>query len=156
MGLERSRSKPEGRVPDSLGRLWRFFEAQREAWRAANAGFERRDVAIVDGTRWTIICKIHAVRSQRARVDKLDFRASITVWPGTTAKSKRLARVQGVSNDGRTVKGWRRQFERKIRQQGYRGRWQRFPGGQFGDFWKTLRDARAVLAEVKRLDNLLL
>ena len=154
MGLERSRSRPQGHVPDSLGRLWRFFEVQRDAWRAASAGFERRDVAIVDGTRWTIVCKIHVFLFHSARVDKLNFRASITVWPGTTTKSKRFARVRGVSNDGRTVTEWRRQIERKIRQQGYRGRWQRFPEGRFGDFWKTLSDARAVLAEVKRLDKL--
>jgi len=137
-----------GKKVPPLHRLWRFFEAQRDGWSAANAAFERRDLAVVDGTQWTIICKIHAIRSPNVRMDKFKFRASITVWPGTTTK--------GASEAGLPGMRWRRQFGRKIRQQGYRGRWRRFPGGLFGDFWKTLTDASAVRAEVKRLDKLCL
>jgi hypothetical protein len=154
MRLKRSKSKPRGRVPDSLGPLWRFLEARRDAWVAANAAIERRDVVVVDGARWTMFRKIHANRIKGARSEKLDFRASITIWPGTTIKSAGLARFRGISKDTPTMQAWRRQLERKIRRQGYRGRWRRFPGGQFGDFWKTLSDARAVRAEVKLLDSL--
>src|SRR5262249_14660375 len=123
---------------------------RRDAWRAANASIERRDVAAVDGTRWTIFRKIHANRIKGARAEKLDFRASITIWPGATVKSTWLAR----SDDTPAVQGWRRQVERKVRRQGYRGGWRRSPWGPHGDFWKTLRNARAVRAEVKLLDNL--
>ena len=152
--IKRSSTNAHARVPDSLGRLWWFFEAQHDAWRATNAEIERRDVYIVDKTRCTIFRKIHAIRTQGPRVDKLDFRASITVWSGKTTKSEGFARFRGISNDGPTVKAWRRQIERKIRQQGYRGHWQQTRWGPFGVFWKTLKDARAVLAEVKLLDNL--
>jgi hypothetical protein len=151
--IERSRTKPQRRVPDSLSRLWRFFEARPDAWKAANAGFERRDIAVVNGRRWIIIRKVHANRIKGARLDKLDFRASITIWPGTTTK-RRLARVPGIAKDPPTVQAWRRQIERKIRRQRYRGHWQRSPWGPHGDFWKTLSDARAVGAEVKLLDKL--
>jgi hypothetical protein len=150
--LKGSRSKPTT-VPDNFGRLWRFFEAQRQAWRATNAGFERRNFVIVDRTRWTIICKIHALKFQPTRLEKINFRASITIWPGTMTKSERFARVR-VANAGRPARQWRREAEGKIRKQGYRGRWRRFPGGKFGDFWKTLRDLRAARAEVKLLDSL--
>jgi hypothetical protein len=144
---------PQRRLPGSLDRFWRFLEPRRDAWLAANAAIERRDVVIVDGTRWIIIRKIHANRIKRARLDKLDFRASITIWPGTTTK-RRLVHVPGIAKDPPTVQAWRRQIERKIRRQRYRGHWQRSPWGPHGDFWKTLRDARAVRAEIKRLDNL--
>ena len=154
MRLKRSKSKPQGRIPDSLGRMWRFLEAGRDAWRAANASIERRDVAVVDGTRWTIFRKIHANRIRGDRADKLDFRASITIWPGTTIKSEGLARFRGISKDKPTLQAWRRQLQGKIRKQGYRGRWQRSPWGPHGDFWKTLKAARAVRAEVKLLDEL--
>ena len=142
------------RKKDSLDRLWRFFEARPGAWKAANVGFERRDVAVIDATRWIIIRKIHANRIKGARLEKLDFRASITIWHGSTIKSAGLARFRGISKDTPTVQAWRRQLERKVRRQGYRGRWQRSPWGPHGDFWKTLRDARAARAEVKLLDNL--
>ena len=148
------RSKPQRRAPDSLDRLWRFFEARRAGWIAANAGFERLDVIVIDGSRWAIFRKVHVIRDQAVRMDKFDFRASITIWPGTTTRSKRLVRAPDISNDRPAVQGWRREVQRKIRRQGYRGHWARSPWGRFGDFWKTLKDARAVRAEVERLDKL--
>ena len=152
MGVKRS--KPRGRVRDPLDRLWRFFEEHHGAWWATNAGFERRDVVTVDGTRWTIIYKIHAVRSQGARADKLDFKSSITVWPATTTGRRKPARVRDGSAAGRPTKEWRQKCQREIRQHGYRGRWEKSPAGQFGDFWKTLKDASAVATEVELLDQM--
>ena len=94
------------------------------------------------------------IRNQGVRIDKFEFRASITIWPGKTLRSKRRARARGISNERPAVQGWRREVQRKIRRQGYRGHWARTPWGRCGDFWKTLRDARAVRAEVERLDKL--
>ena len=153
MTLKRSRSKPQGPAPDGLARLWRFFEARRGGWVAANAGFERLDVVVIDRTPWAIFRKVHVLRDQAVRLDKFEFRASITIWPGRTTRNKRLARPRGASND-KPVQGWPLEVQRKIRRQGYRGHWAKSPWGRFGDFWKTLKDARAVRAEVERLDKL--
>jgi hypothetical protein len=152
MGVKRSKRRSS--VRDPLYRLWRFFEEHHGVWWAANAGFERRDAVTVDGTRWTIIYKIHVVRSEGARADKLDFKSSITVWPATTAVRRRPARVPDESDAGRLSKEWRQKCQREIRQHGYRGGWEKSPAGQFGDFWKTLKDASSVATEVKLLDQM--
>ena len=44
--------------------------------------------------------------------------------------------------------------EREIRRHGYSGEWRKSPWGRFGDFWKRLKDAKAVADEAKRLDDL--
>ncbi len=138
MGLKRS--KPHGRVQDSLGRLWRFFEKVDGAWKTANAGFEKRTAVTVDGTPGLIIFKIHAVRSESARAGKVDFKSSITVWPVMKTGRRGPARVREGSTTWRLTKDWCQKYQREV--------------GRFGDFWKPLEDAGAVAREVKLLDRL--
>jgi hypothetical protein len=152
MGLKRS--KPLGRADDQLRRLWRFFERHLSEWKTANAGFERRNVVIADGAQWTVIYKIHGVRSERARAAKLELKSSITVWPARATGKGKPSRPGRGAVAGRPPDLWLERYGRVVRQHGYRGRWQESPVGRFGDFWKPLRDARAVAAEVKRLDRL--
>jgi hypothetical protein len=124
------------RVRDPLSRVWRFFDGHDRAWLAV-AGFTRRDVVTPDGGEWVIYYKVHVVRSVGARA--VELKSSVTIWPPT-------ARARAEK--------WRRACQREIRRDGYRGGWMKSPHGRFGDFWKTLASARAVPAEVKRLDRL--
>ena len=151
MGLKRSR--PRDNVRDPLYRVWGFFEKRQRAWWAANVGFERKVVVVVDGTRWMIIYKTHAVRSGGDRSNKHTFKSSITVWPAKTTGTGKRVRVPDGS-DSRRLKDWRQKYQQRIRRHGYRGQWQESPVGQFGDFWKTLKDAEAVAVEVELLNRM--
>ena len=76
-----------------------------------------------------IIYKIHLIRDEGARSDKVDLKSSITVWPPTMTRRRTTARL-------RVAAEWRLKCEREVRKRGYRGWWVKCPGGQFGDFWK--------------------
>jgi hypothetical protein len=124
---------------DIASRLRRFFDGPRGTWWPSDVGFERRDDVSVDGVRWRIVYKIQAVRFARSRPDRVRLSSSITVWPAT-----RRARARERAS-------WRRAFQREVQRHGYRGRWEASRHGQFGHFWKRLRDIRAVRREVTAL-----
>ena len=108
-----------------------------------------RRVVSVDGKPWRVCYAIHAVPASRLRVE---FRSSITLWP------ERLRKRPGWKRGGWSAalrkKAWYQGCEQQLDQHGYEGRWQASPWGRFGDFWKSLKDTAAVLAEVELLEQL--
>lgn len=117
-----------------------------------NLGFERREVVTVHATRWTCCYKIHANNFNRNILAAPKLQASITFWP------PRATKVSGAAGRARDAKlrsaGWYGACERELQRHGYRGKWRATRWGRMGDFWKDLKDTRAVAAEVRRFDGL--
>lgn len=150
MGMRKRRGRLRR---DPVFRVLRLFEDLQGAWITANAGFERREALAVDGKQWTVIYKLHVIRSEGDSAGKVDLKSSITLWPPTAPKRK----VADGSKDGWDAnllkQHWYQTCQRQLRRYGYRGRWQPSPVGRFGDFWKTLRDAKTAAKELKLLDR---
>jgi len=132
------------RMHDTYTRVARLFEAFDGAWSMASAGFVKSETIEVAGKGWIVSFRIDAYHVDRDLTTKPRLRASITLWPPRHPKARQTV----------AERQWVRDSEQDIRANGYEGEWRRSPWGRFGDFWKDLRDARAVAAEVARLDQL--
>jgi hypothetical protein len=119
-----------------------------DAWWLASAGVEAQRVVSVGRTKWTLCYKVHVIPSR-----KIEYKASITLWPNVRRKRFTSRRQPGWLPD--LVKArWYQACERQLRRHGYRGRWQWSPWGRFGDFWKTLEDFSSLAREARKLEQL--
>src|SRR5262245_22876671 len=132
---------------DAVVHLVRLFRGLGVPWQVGNAGFEPRVPFRVAGFTGTVVYKVHAIGFGERR---LRFKVSVTLWPrdavrgGSARTRKRSARLvqTGLEACGRA-----------LRRHGYRGDWPASPWGRFGDFWKSLRDVKAVRSEVRVLER---
>ena len=92
------------------------------------------------GITGTVVFKVHAIGYAERRIV---FKSSVTLWPRRSPKR----------NVQRSELAWRAACGRALRQYGYRGEWRRSPWGQFGDFWKSLKDLKALRSEVRVLER---
>jgi hypothetical protein len=53
-----------------------------DAWKVSSVGVEARSVMPVRGTRWVVCYKVHMLRAP-----KLEYKASITLWPRVGKRS---------------------------------------------------------------------
>lgn len=136
---------------DTYNRVAAFLESFDDAWWMATAGFARSHTVTAERRRWTVAYRIDAYHVNRYLAREPRLMASITLWP--PARNERATRVYRRNGTPRE-KQWIEACERQIRRQGYRGQWRKSPWGEFGDFSKRLKDAKAVAAEVKRLGAL--
>ena len=126
-------------------RVAECFESFDPTWSMVSAGFVRSGTVTIDGKRWTVSLRIDAYHVDRDLSKQPRLRSSITLWPPRSANGKKTA----------AERKWAQAAEQEIRRHGYEGEWRRSPaGGRFGDFWKSLRNAKGVAAEVRRLNDL--
>jgi hypothetical protein len=105
-------------------------------WQIGAAGFETRVPLTSGALSGTVVYKVHTVGWSESR---MRFLASVTVWPRRAAKRRLGADAE---------KKWRAACTRALRAHGYRGKWRASPWGLFADYWKSLKDLRALHAEV--------
>jgi len=131
---------------DPLFRLFQHFEGLEEAWWTSSVNFEGQQRAFtVEGTRWKMFFHVYAARLRSKSASKVEFKSTITLWPTGLTKNKE-ARLRKSK--------WPERCQRQMRRHGYRGKWDQSPHGPFALFEKTLRDVKAVTAEVVLLDEL--
>jgi hypothetical protein len=119
-----------------------------DAWWLANAGVETQRVVSVGRTKWTVCYKVHVIPSRR-----IEYKASITLWPNVRREKLTSRRQPGWHPD--LVKtNWYQACGRELRRHGYHGSWQWSSWGRFGDFWKSLKDFRALAREAHALERL--
>jgi hypothetical protein len=118
-------------------------------WRTVNIGFARNQVLLIDGMRWYINYKIHALCDHPSGPYKPWLRSSITLWPSSRGKRDR----QGWRPRLRTEK-WYERCDRELAHHGYHGEWIRSPWGRFGDYWRKLDDLDGLCAELHWLDGM--
>ena len=144
MRARRKSTVVQAKTHELYERVSAFLEAFGGTWSMASAGFVKSDTVVVANKRWIVSFRIDAYHVDRDLTTKPRLRASVTIWPPRQAKVRR----SDVERE------WIQSCERKIRRCGYEGEWRRSPWGRFGDFWKDLESAKAVAAEVTRLDKL--
>lgn len=121
-------------------RIVALMARHRPQWRMAYAGFQSRYVVTLAGARWIIGCRIHT------DLPKPGFRASVTLWPPGRART--LAKMKPADREALE------RLERTARRAGYRGKWQQVrPTIGFGDYWKSLKNEKAVAAEIEKLNS---
>jgi len=124
-----------------LLRLIRFFTRRGGPWQVGATGFEARLRLRIGGRTGSIVYKLHTLGWGERRMRYL---ASVTIWP-----SSRRTRTE----ETRASRAFRESCSRTLRRHGYRGKWQRSPWGRFGDFWKRLKDLRALHHEAAMLER---
>jgi hypothetical protein len=119
-----------------------------DAWWLASAGVEAQRVVSVGRKKWTICYKVHVIPSR-----KIEYKASITLWPKVRRKRLTSRRQRGWDAD--LIKtNWYQACCRELRRYGYRGSWLWSPWGRYGDFWKTLKDFGSLAREAHVLERL--
>jgi hypothetical protein len=117
-------------------------------WPTVSIGFHRNQDVVIDGLRWRVNYKIHALCDHPRGPYKPWLRSSITVWPPSPRNGQldRRSRAQ--------QRQWCDRIGRELLRQGYSGEWLRFSWGRFGDYWRRLSDSGALITELKRLDRM--
>jgi hypothetical protein len=145
----RSRSQTARLRKDPLFRLLSRLKERVPAWTTDNLGFHRNQVLLIDGKRWTVNYKIHAMHDHVRGQYKPWLRSSITVWLPSRRKHSRQDRRSRLREQE-----WCDRIGRALKQQGYAGKWRRFSFGRFGDYWRRLADTTDVARELRRLDRM--
>ena len=126
----------------SLARLLGFFEHRGSPWQVGAAGFEARVPLRDPAVRGVVVYKVHVLGWEDPRAS---FHASVTIWPRT------MRRTPGTKTRN-ADKAWCEGCRKALARHGYRGDWRRGKY-HFGDFWKRLKDLRALRAELRSLER---
>jgi hypothetical protein len=133
---DRSSSREGTPLQRRYDRLLTLMAGRR--WGIQYVGFQTKRKIRLDGGAWTIVYSMHA------DLPKPGFTMNLTLW---------VPRGRGANRHGKNAPEGIRSFERDARRNGYRGKWQELgPTIRMAHYWKRLKDEKAVVAEMKRLE----